>query len=232
MPKALTQCDCLVHCHHRYPEITVGTRRNHRKDERIIEVQASFGQAPQSHTRPHMTAPMPRHRPAPTVQEQVPTASAASHPHPPLQPHPIIPASNNSSSRQLSARTEAAIELMESELRTRSWLFHTSLATPLVFANKPADHSPYQHEIPLIVNSGIYRLKSAAQANFLFLEQENRLREMIGLAHLLPQSQRRDELEDRIWREIDRCGVEKELHWNQQRLHLDIDQVVVNNGML
>ncbi|KAF8160468.1 hypothetical protein K438DRAFT_1495782, partial [Mycena galopus ATCC 62051] len=62
--------------------------------------------------------------------------------------------------------------------------------------------------------------------NANFLEHENRLWELMGQAHILPPCHGKNELEDRIWREIDRCSMEKELHWNQQRMHLDIDQVV------
>ncbi|KAJ7124136.1 hypothetical protein C8R43DRAFT_834925, partial [Mycena crocata] len=59
-----------------------------------------------------------------------------------------------------------------------------------------------------------------------FLKHENRLWEMQGLTHLLPPNERKNEVEARIWREIDRCSVEKEIHWRQQRMSLDTSRVV------
>lgn len=130
----------------------------------------------------------------------------------------------------LTSRTEAALQLMESEIRTRSLFSSTSLATPLVFVNKPAEHGTYIRQTVLIPNSGPYRLKPGVRANADFLQNENRMWEMMGLAHLLPPCDRKNKLKDRIWREIDRCSMERELQWNQQRMSLDMDQVVVNNG--
>ncbi|KAJ6543708.1 hypothetical protein DFH09DRAFT_928400, partial [Mycena vulgaris] len=115
---------------------------------------------------------------------------------------------------------------MESELIIRSQITFTSLATPLVFVNRPAENGVYTNETPLVPNTGLFRLNSTARINAAFLEHENRLWELVGLAHFLPPCTRKDELEDRIWREIDRASMEKELHWNQQRLHVDIGQVV------
>ncbi|KAJ6450224.1 hypothetical protein C8R47DRAFT_998947, partial [Mycena vitilis] len=63
-------------------------------------------------------------------------------------------------------------------------------------------------------------------ANANFLENENRLWEILGLVHILPPCDRKDRLQEKIWRMIDRCSVEKEVHWNQQRLHLDMAMTV------
>jgi hypothetical protein len=110
-------------------------------------------------------------------------------------------------------------------------MISASLATPLLFVNKPAEHGVYQHQTGVhLPNSGIYKLMEGAPVNANFLEQENRLWELIGLAHILPPCNSKTRLEERIWREIDRCRAEKELHWNLQRMNLDMDQVVVNNG--
>ncbi|KAJ7195188.1 hypothetical protein GGX14DRAFT_302996, partial [Mycena pura] len=68
--------------------------------------------------------------------------------------------------------------------------------------------------------------------NTSFLEHENRLWELLGLAHFLPACAQKDELENRIWHEIDRSSAEKELHWNQQRLYIDIGQPVEWLGRL
>jgi hypothetical protein len=138
-----------------------------------------------------------------------------------------IPAQNTT----ISARTKAALELIGSEIETRSQLTFTSLATPLVFANKPEENGAYKHQLLHIPNTGLYRLKSTVRTNARFLEHENRLWELLGLAHLIPTCSTKDKLEDCIWQEIDRLSSEKELHWNRQRLHVDIGKVVVHNGM-
>ncbi|KAJ7447354.1 hypothetical protein B0H11DRAFT_1658847, partial [Mycena galericulata] len=65
--------------------------------------------------------------------------------------------------------------------------------------------------------------------NNTFLEHENRLWELLGLVHFLPPCVGKERLEERISREIQRCSLEKELHWNQQRLHLDINRIIVSN---
>ncbi|KAJ7454114.1 hypothetical protein FB451DRAFT_1049806 [Mycena latifolia] len=134
-----------------------------------------------------------------------------------------------SDSNELEPHTGAAVQLIASEIQQRSLLFSTSLATPLVFVNTPAEHGAYVHITENIPNSGEYRLKNGSRVNSPFLEHENRLWELLGLTHILPLCRAKNDLEDRIWREIDRCSIEKGLHWNQQRMHLDIRQVVVNN---
>ncbi|KAJ7615104.1 hypothetical protein DFH06DRAFT_1013702, partial [Mycena polygramma] len=103
-----------------------------------------------------------------------------------------------------------------------------SLATPLVFANQPAQGSPYPPERPLDLepNSGTFRLSQNDRVNFAFLEQENRLRELLGGAHLLPPCARKDELEETIFQELERCNTIKRDHWNHQRMHVDKNQVV------
>jgi hypothetical protein len=237
MPDDLVQCDCRSACHHQYPEMTRGTRANHRKDDRIVAIQATLDQR---HAQPHpYTTPQQRqshpHMPIRNVRFQTNTApvtnlqlgAAIS------QSTPQVSAPDQHSLEQsLSARTIAALELMEAEIRARSHLTITSLATPLIFVNKPSEHGPYKYQLLHVPNTGLYRLDSKARINAAFLEHETRLWELLGLAHLMSPSRRKDELEDRIWREIDRTSMDKELHWNQQRLHLDMDQVVVNNGVL
>lgn len=266
MPNQLTRCDCIVNCNHTYPEITVGTRYNHRKDDRINEIQATLARdnparshRHQGETSPitssimevynisalqaypqsgsHMAIASSHHHPYPSQhatrsQHLPPPQPVQSSAHRPPDPHLSHDThSNLALSRPLTGRTEAAIKLMESEIRTRHFMISASLATPLLFVNKPAEHGVYQHQTGVhLPNSGIYKLMEGAPVNANFLEQENRLWELIGLAHILPPCNSKTRLEERIWREIDRCRAEKELHWNLQRMNLDMDQVVVNNG--
>ncbi|KAJ7898767.1 hypothetical protein B0H13DRAFT_1884136 [Mycena leptocephala] len=247
MPQGLTRCDCRVYCDHSYPEITIGTRANHRKDEKIMDIQARLGRAPyirghrvDIHTR-HRDPHLPPFRPE-RAQDTTngPSSSRAHGPEPsrsgvhrpqPSSSHPRPPDRGRLSTQTSphTGHTEAALEMMESEIRMRALSFSTSLASPLVFVNEPAN-LPYIHEATLTPNSGTYQLKPAARVNVSFLEHENRLWEILGLVHVLPPCARRDEVENIIFLEIDRCNTEKELHWNQQRMHIDMGKVVVNNG--
>jgi hypothetical protein len=120
---------------------------------------------------------------------------------------------------------------MESEIRARSWLSFADLATPLVFVQQPSENGMYEHKFTHIPNTGKFMLNPGDRVNQSFLEHENRLRELLGLAHLLPPCAAKDQLEDRIFRELNRASLEKEIHWSQQRMDVDIGRVVVNTGM-
>ncbi|KAJ7020103.1 hypothetical protein C8F04DRAFT_974788, partial [Mycena alexandri] len=114
---------------------------------------------------------------------------------------------------------------MRSEIESRAALLPISLATLLVFSNNPADH-PYQPERTLRPNSGKYRLQPSVRTNVPFLEHENRVWEILSLAHLLPPYPGKDALENIIFTELDRCDLEKERHWNVQRMQLDMQTIV------
>lgn len=251
MPNDIVHCDCLGNCFHQFPEITRGTRYNHRKDDKILSIQANIlagrQSGPQFHSNPnrnHQQAPYTQardnhyhvrfhsqnsQRPTSQVQEN---RNAPATLVPVAEQSPNTIGSNTRSTRVLSARTETALKLIHSEVIARSQLTFAHLATPLVFIHIPADNGIYKHQLQRIPNTGLYKLDSRARINTSFLEQENRLWELLGLAHFLPACAQKDELENRIWHEIDRSSGEKELHWNQQRLHIDIGQPVVNNGMI
>ncbi|KAF8163876.1 hypothetical protein K438DRAFT_1775785 [Mycena galopus ATCC 62051] len=234
-----TRCDCIVNCNHQDPEITIATRYNHRKDEKIENIRAALagnssindagyrghfqGRRIQHPRTTHSAAPGNSLHTHPYPAAQHPPSQSGSRRHlQPQGPEPLEPVPHHNpppASSTLTGKTEAALKLMGMEVRARASTLHTSLATPLVFANNPENHGVYNHVPTLVVNS----------VNANFLEHENRLWELMGQAHILPPCRGKNELEDRIWREIDRCSMEKELHWNQQRMHLDIDQVVVNN---
>lgn len=230
MPNPLVQCDCLGHCNHTYPEVSSTTKYNHRRDDRIREVQAILlGELPPRHRE---TGPDRTHRNH-TSQSQRPHPFGTGTPGPSQPNRGPTPANPLPPPVPLSDRVTTALQLIESELHLRLRLPTTSLAKPLVFVNKPADHGVYERERPrpLIPNSGIYRLQVGATANRDFLEHESRLWEMLGHIHLLPASDRKDELEARIMRELDRGSREKALHWGQQRMCLDMQQVIVFNGL-
>lgn len=121
---------------------------------------------------------------------------------------------------------------MEAEIQSLVRIPHASLDTPFVFILEPADNGVYdktedQGHGP---NTGKHRLKVGLAANQRFLEHENRLWQILGHTHLLPACEQKDSFEIRVWREIDRCSDEKRLHWDQQRLHVTRQEVVVYNG--
>ena len=224
MPAALTRCDCIVNCNHKYPEITIGTRYNHRRDDKIDKIQAilagdslnNIGSRRHNHGRssqhPGIPQSGPRHSshshpypsshppPFQSHSREPPRAQTTHGPHLPRQTseHPHsghhTPAPATSSSFPLTGRTEAALKLMEAEIWARSLMFSTSLATPLVFVNKPVEHGVYQHQSMLVPNTGLYSLKSGVLVNANFLEHENRLWELIGQAHIRPPCGGKDKL--------------------------------------
>lgn len=281
MPNGLTQCDCGVYCHHKFPEITTSTRANHRQDEEIMAIQAEMARDRNhnhrsrppyrasrsseretlSHSnlnRPHSgrnpghghrgydhnagADPHRHHRrfPQPPRTPRSPSIARPGSP-PPSQPHRsshsqgVAPAAVTAAvapsprPSRPDARTEKALQQMRSEIESRAALLPISLATLLVFSNNPADH-PYQPERTLRPNSGKYRLQPSVRTNVPFLEHENRVWEILSLAHLLPPYPGKDALENIIFTELDRCDLEKERHWNVQRMQLDMQTIVVNNG--
>ncbi|KAK6988004.1 hypothetical protein R3P38DRAFT_2372241, partial [Favolaschia claudopus] len=125
----------------------------------------------------------------------------------------------------------AAFRLIQSEITSRALMFSAPLTTPLVFSYNPPDHGAYDtaHQAQLLPNTGRYRLKSTAPANTIFLEHENRFWELLGLLHVLPPCSQKTGLERALFQELEHCSKEKERHWNQQRLAVEIQQVVVHN---
>lgn len=121
---------------------------------------------------------------------------------------------------------------MEAEIQGLLRIPRASLHIPLVFILNPADNGIYdaREALGIGANTGKYCLKVGPVANQQFLEHENQLWEILGRTHLLPACEQKDSFETRVWREIDRCSEEKQLHWNQQRLHVDRQQAVVHNG--
>lgn len=248
----IVRCDCRGNCFCQYPEVTQNTRRNHRNDDIILGIiqanpQSGRTQVPDLHSNPTRNSQQSSHvqhrthslDPRPHSTRRVTFQEPSTQPQPHSQAPVAIPTeqvhrTQNRMEPVLSAQTYSAIKLIESEIIALSQLPLASLATPLVFTHKPSENGVYDYKLQLhpIPNTGTYKLNSGVRTNSNFLGHETRVWELLGLAHFLPACPQKDRLEDGIWQEIDRLSKEKESHWNQQRLYVDIGKVVVNTGMM
>ena len=126
------------------------------------------------------------------------------------------------------------MSLVEREVDWLAGLPLSSREYPLVFLNNPMDHAEYVWPSTTSIiqpNHGLYALKTTEKANFVLLEVERRLCELISYLSMVKHSDSSTAFEDRLYQEIYRVNREKEIHWSQQRGQAIHGKIVVNTGM-
>lgn len=103
----------------------------------------------------------------------------------------------------------------------------------LNFVNDPTECGPYQCTTldPEKPNNGPHALKFA-QKNYIFLEYESRLCEILLMLKSMGDTEAKDNMEDRVIQELVRINRLKEIEWSGQRSKHGINGAVVNTGML
>lgn len=103
----------------------------------------------------------------------------------------------------------------------------------LDFVNDPITGGPYLRQHPdqlRLPNSGLYALKLVSK-NFVYLEYENRLCDILNTLEWMEPTDTKEDMEDRALRELIRINTLKEIEWSGQRSTRGIKGAVVNTGM-
>jgi hypothetical protein len=218
-----TLCSCQVHCHHRNPEINRSTRVNHRRDEEVhYGRRISWKTRAHPYARPNNSTGQPnnsnRGAAEPSANPAEPSTNNRAHSTPP-RPHV----------EDLQALR--AFQVLEAELDLRKLLCITPLHRPLNFRNPPNanDHFDAREAQVQYPNTGIYALTNHKN-NHVLVENEERLYQLLDFALDLPHGRRRAQIVDRIHQGIEEAISEKQFHWEEQRLSVDVGRVVVYNS--
>lgn len=132
----------------------------------------------------------------------------------------------------LRAKDLRAFQVMEAELDLRKQLCVTSLDRPLEFRNPPKDNGRFDDRMIMTTlhpNTGLHALTNHKN-NRVLVENEGRLHQLLTFALLLPDCERRGQIMDRIHQGIEETLHEKALHWEEQRLSVDMNRVIVYNS--
>lgn len=119
---------------------------------------------------------------------------------------------------------------LDAELSARfNWLPNID---SLDFVNDPTKCGPYQCTTTDLEqpNVGPHALKST-QKNYIFLEYESRLCDILRILKSMDDAEVRGDLEDRVIQELVRINRLKEIEWSGQRSKHGIKGAVVNTGM-
>jgi hypothetical protein len=119
---------------------------------------------------------------------------------------------------------------LDAELSARiDWL--PNIAT-LDFINDPTKCGPYQRTTTDLEhpNVGRHALK-LSQKNYIFLEYESRLCDILRILKSMDDTEARGDTEDRVIQELIRINRLKETEWSGQRSKHGIKGAVVNTGM-
>ncbi|KII88032.1 hypothetical protein PLICRDRAFT_55048 [Plicaturopsis crispa FD-325 SS-3] len=130
----------------------------------------------------------------------------------------------------------AWLSLFEEEVRLHSESPIVDYNKPLVFVNHPVENGTFEAPTTddlIRPNYGKHALDTRHRANSIFLTTEVRLCEIIAQISTMNATDRGDTLIDRVYRELYRMSLEKELQWTRQRLHCDrTGYVVFDTGKL
>jgi hypothetical protein len=102
----------------------------------------------------------------------------------------------------------------------------------LDFVNDPVKSGPYQRKTPdelVRPNVGLHALKSTPK-NYIFLEHETRLCDILHILESMDATEAREDIEDRVIQELVRINQLKEIEWSGQRSKHGIKGAVVNTG--
>jgi len=120
---------------------------------------------------------------------------------------------------------------LDAELTARStWMPNID---SLDFVNHPATNGPYHRRHPdqlKLPNTGLYALKLVSK-NQVYLEYENRLCDILNALESLEPTDAKDDMEDRVLRELIRINTLKEIKWSGQRSMCAVKGAVVSTGM-
>jgi hypothetical protein len=120
---------------------------------------------------------------------------------------------------------------LDAELSARSdWLPNIY---SLDFVNDPTKWGPYKRTTDLDQpNVGPHALKTTRK-NYIFLEYENRLCDILSILKSMDDTEARDDMEDRVIQELVRIERLKEIEWSGQRSKRGIKGrgAIVNTGM-
>jgi hypothetical protein len=230
-----TTCSCKIHCHHRNPEINHSTRANHRRDEEIhYGRRISWKTRGHPYARPSTSAGTPHdhhtgnHNSGPTQLTPEAQVQSTADREGPRDAEP--PASSSEHQPGLRAQDLRAFQVMEAELDLRKLLSVTSLDRPLEFRNPPKDNGHFDDRATTIhPNTGLHALTNHKN-NRVLVENEERLNQLLTWALLLPHCERRAQILDRIHQGMEETIREKALHWEEQRLSVDMNRVIVYNS--
>ncbi len=121
--------------------------------------------------------------------------------------------------------------LLDAELSARSaWMPNID---SLDFISDPVKIGPYQKQLPDQLkrpNTGLYALRLVPK-NKVYLEYENRLCDILNTLESMGASDTKEDMEDRVLRELVRINCLKEVEWSGQRSQRGIKGAVVNTGM-
>jgi len=120
---------------------------------------------------------------------------------------------------------------LDAELTARSTRMPNIVS--LDFVNDPITSGPYVRQHPdqlRLPNSGLYALKPVSK-NFVYLEYENRLCNILNTLEWMEPTDTKEDMEDRALRELMRINTLKEIEWSGQRSIRGTKGAVVNTGM-
>jgi hypothetical protein len=120
---------------------------------------------------------------------------------------------------------------LDAELLARSsWMPNID---SLDFVNNPVKIGPYQKLPPDQLNrpnTGLYALRLVPK-NKIYLEYENRLCDILNTLESMGASDAKEDMEDRVLRELIRINSLKEAEWSGQRGQRGVKGAVINTGM-
>ena len=120
---------------------------------------------------------------------------------------------------------------LDAELTARSAWIPNIMS--LDFVNDPITSGPYLRQHPDQLrrpNSRLYALKLVSK-NFVYLEYENRLCDILNTLEWMEPTDTKEDMEDRALRELMKINALKEIEWSGQRSIRGIKGAVVNTGM-
>ncbi|KAJ7216295.1 hypothetical protein GGX14DRAFT_391144 [Mycena pura] len=200
------------------------TRVNHRRDEEV-----HYGRRISWKTHGH-----PYARNNSTGQPNNSNSGAAEPSAKPEEP----PTDNRAHSRPPGPHVEdlqalQAFQVLEAERDLRKLLCITPLHRPLNFRNPPNanDHFNAREVQVQYPNTGLYALTNHKN-NHVLVENEERLYQLLDFALDLPHGRRRAQIVDHIHQGIEEAISEKQFHWEEQCLSVDVGRVVVYNTVV
>jgi hypothetical protein len=120
--------------------------------------------------------------------------------------------------------------VLDAELSMRlTWM---SNIESLNFVNDPVKSGPYQEQQVNQLkqpNTGLYALKLVPK-NKIYLEYENRLCDILNTLDSMGPTDAKEDMDDRVFRELVRINRLKEVEWSGQRSKCGVKGAVVNTG--
>lgn len=120
--------------------------------------------------------------------------------------------------------------VLDTELSIRlTWMLNIE---SLDFVNDPVKTGPYQEQHANELkhpNTGLHALRLVPK-NRVYLEYENRLCDILDSLDSMEPTNMKEDMEDRVFRELVRINRLKEVEWSGQRSKRGVKGTVVNTG--